>query len=212
MGSWWFEISLLNKIFAAGSVFFGVLFVWQIVGLLVGLQTGSETDSMTDSADASPDATSFDESGTEADIHAYGENAGGISFSLVSLRSLIAFGTLFTWAGTLYLASGASPVWAILYAFVWGVVAMFGVSYLVYKLVNLQEIGNVNLWDALGEEGLVYIRIPPGGVGKVRVMVGETISYVNAVSRSRTSLEAGAPVRVVGVSDAKTLEVNPLEE
>jgi hypothetical protein len=107
--------------------------------------------------------------------------------------------------------SGAGIVLAIIYSFAWGVAAMFIVSYLVFKLVQLQETGTATVWSAIGEEG-VYLNLPAGGLGKVRVMVSGVISYVNARSRGGESLTAGTKVRVVGVIDDNTLEVEPITE
>jgi len=90
-------------------------------------------------------------------------------------------------------------------------VAMFAVSYLVYKLVQLQERGNVSLWRSIGEEGLVYMNIPAGGVGKVRVLVGGVLSFVNARTSEDVLLTAGTKVRVTRVLDDNTIEVVPLE-
>ncbi len=88
---------------------------------------------------------------------------------------------------------------------------MFAVSFLVYKLVQLQEIGNVSLWSSTGEEGSVYMNIPVGGVGKVRVLVGGVIGYVNARTPEEVLLTEGTKVRVSRVIDENTIEVVPLE-
>ena len=90
-------------------------------------------------------------------------DSDGAGFTLISVRSVLAFGTLFSWAGTLYLMSGAGIVLAMIYSFVWGVAAMFIVSYLVFKLVQLQETGTATVWSAIGEEGVVYLNLPAGG-------------------------------------------------
>ena len=190
MEAWWEGLTLLNKGFAVAAVFFSVLFVWQFLGALLGLHGDSHGD---------------------AD-HAVQHDSDGVAFTLISVRSVLAFGTLFSWAGTLYLMSGAGIVLAIIYSFAWGVAAMFIVSYLVFKLVQLQETGTATVWSAIGEEGVVYLNLPAGGLGKVRVMVSGVISYVNARSRGGESLTAGTKVRVVGVIDDNTLEVEPITE
>lgn len=208
MESWWAEISLLNKAFVTGAVFFTVLFVWQLVGLLAELPDAAD-------GEASGGMKLFPEESdgpAESQSEIPEDGIEGITFSLVSLRSLIAFGTLFSWSGTLYLATGTTPLLAVLYSFGWGIAAMFGVSYLVYRLLHLQEVGNASLYDSLGEEGSVYIRIPEGGTGKVRIRVGETVSFVNAVCRGDKSLDPGSRIRVIGVADSRTVVVEPDEE
>ena len=132
-------------------------------------------------------------------------------FTFVSIRSLIAFGTLFCWAGTLYLMGGINPALAIGFSAVWGLVGMFVVSYLMFKLVNLEEIGNVDLATALLEEGTVYIGVPSDGLGQVRLKVSGTISYVKARSKTGEPITRDTKVRVVGIRDKNVVEVEPLE-
>ena len=84
MEAWWEGLTLFNKGFAVAAVFFSVLFAWQFLGALLGLHGDSHGDA------------------GHADQH----DSDGVSFTLISVRSVLAFGTLFSWAGTLYLMSG----------------------------------------------------------------------------------------------------------
>jgi hypothetical protein len=202
MEAWWQGLTLLNKGFAVAALFFSVLFVWQFLGALLGLHGDSHGDA----------GHAIGMHHHDFDHHADQHDRDGLGFTLISVRSVLAFGTLFSWAGTLYLMSGAGVVLALIYSFAWGVAAMFIVSYLVFKLVQLQETGTATVWSAIGEEGVVYLNLPAGGVGKVRVMVSGVISYVNARSRGGESLTAGIKVRVVGVIDDNTIEVEPITE
>jgi membrane protein implicated in regulation of membrane protease activity len=188
MEAWWEGLTPLIKGFAVAAVFFSILFIWQFLGALLGLHGDSHDDA------------------GHADHH----DGDGASFTLISVRSVLAFGTLFSWAGTLYLMSGAGVILAMIYSFIWGVAAMFLVSYVVFRLVQLQETGTASIWSAIGEEGFVYLNLPPEGVGKVRVMVSGVISYVNARSRKGESLAAGTKIKVVGVIDDNTIEVEPI--
>jgi membrane protein implicated in regulation of membrane protease activity len=201
MEAWWAGLTILNKGFAVAAFFFSVLFIWQLLGTVLGLHGDSDSDVGHDVAVHDPGV----DHGTDHD----GDGAG---FTLISVRSVLAFGTLFSWAGTLYLMSGVGVIRAMIYSLVWGVAAMFLVSYLVFKLVQLQETGTASIWTAIGEEGVVYLNLPPDGVGKVRVMVSGAISYVNARCRAGESLTAGTKVRVVGIIDNNTVEVEPILE
>jgi membrane protein implicated in regulation of membrane protease activity len=93
---------------------------------------------------------------------------------------------------------------------------MFAVSFAVYWLLRQQELGNASVWTAIGEEGTVYMNIPEGGAGKIRVMVSGTISFVNARSADGNPLTAGTKVRVVGIVNDNMVEIegirNPEEE
>ncbi len=107
--------------------------------------------------------------------------------------------------------AGWHPALALLYSFGWGVVAMFVVSVALYWLLHLEETGNIRIADALGEEGTVYIEVPPEGLGQVRVTVDGIVSHIRARCRSGESLIRGTKVRVVGIIDEKTIEVEPEE-
>jgi len=206
MESWWQGLTVLNKVFVVSALTFTVLFLWQIVLMIVGMDTD---------AHGHIGAGEIDHGGIDHVDHGGGEHAhadGGeaVTFTFVSIRSLIAFGMLFSWAGALYLATGVSAILAILYSAIWGLVAMFAVSLLLYWLLRQQELGNASVWSAIGEEGIVYMNIPEGGVGKIRVMVSGTISFVNALARDGNPLKAGTKVRVVGVVNDNMVEVEAM--
>jgi len=196
MEAWWAGIGTMNKAFVLAAMVFSVLFLWQIIAMLIGLGGDSHGHpgdvGMSHDHDTGPAAA---------------HSGDGIGFVLVSIRSLLAFGTLFSWAGTLYLSAGTPVIMAILYSIVWGVLAMFGVSYLLYSLLRLQETGNATVWSAVGEDGSVYMDIPHDGIGKVRVPVSGAITFVNARSRNGEPLKAGTKVKVVGIIDDNTIEV-----
>lgn len=203
MESWWQGISALNKVFAMSALAFTALFLWQIFLMILGMDTGGH-DHL---GGGGVDHGSLDHTGGGSGEHADGAGEEAVTFTLVSVRSLIAFGMLFSWAGTLYLAGGTSPILAILYSAAWGLAAMFLVSFVLFWLLRQQERGNASVWTAIGEEGTVYMNIPHEGTGKIRVMVSGAISFVNARSRDGSPLLAGTKVRVVGVVDDATLEV-----
>jgi hypothetical protein len=201
MEAWWEGLTTLNKAFAISALAFSAAFLVQLVIMLLGI----DSDSHADMGGAGVHDI-HDVHGPDAD-----HSAAGVAFSFVSIRSLMAFGTLFSWAGTLYLAGGTYAILAIVYSFLWGLVGMFAVSVLLYYLLRMQETGNVDLWKAIGETGTVYMDIPAEGAGKVRVMVGKTLCFINAQSKSGMPLFAGTAVKVVGLLDPRTIEVQPLD-
>jgi membrane protein implicated in regulation of membrane protease activity len=208
MESWWQEISVLNKAFAISAVAFTALFLWQIILIVFGMDSGGHDHV----GGGGVDHGGLDHDADGGGTHGNGHGAEAVTFTVVSVRSLSAFGMLFSWAGSLYLAGGTSPVLAIIYSILWGLVAMFSVSGALYFLLRQQERGNASIWSAIGEEGSVYMNIPEGGVGKIRVMVSGAISFVNARSRDRAALAAGTKVRVVGVVDDTMVEVEGMPD
>lgn len=196
----WDSLSSLNKAFVLGAVVFSFLFLWQIIIAFLGLDLDSDTQ-----------LDHGDLPAADHDIHqADHDVASGAAFTVISLRSILAFGTLFTWAGSLYLARGTSVPLALFYSFLWGFGAMIAVSYLFYQLLKMQEVADSSVASALGEEATVYITIPAGGLGKVRVLVRGVMSFVNARARDGEDIPAGTKVRVISVVTPNTLEVEPI--
>lgn len=206
MELWWKEISLLNKVFVVSAVCFSVVFIWQIIAMILGLGGDHQADMGDTGGDVGHDAFGH---GDHAGDHRV---TGEATFAFLSVRSVIAFGTLFSWAGTLYLAGGTAVLLAIFYSALWGLAAMVGVSGLLYFLLRMQEIGDATVWTALGQEGAVYMDIPAHGTGKVRVMVRGVIRFVNARGANGQPLAAGTAVRVVGIVDDNTIEVAPIDD
>ena len=197
MDAWWMELTVLNQIFYLVAIFFSAFFVWQLLAALLGLGGGAD-------AGVAGDAN-FGDTGPEF-------NDGSVAaFKLLSVRSLIAFGMLFGWAGALYLQRGLEVRTALVYALVWGSAGMAVVAYFFHGIRQLSETGNASLNTCVGTSGEVYLDIPEGGTGQVRVMESGTVAYVTARGKERVSIPAGTPVRVLRVVSANTLEVEPLK-
>jgi hypothetical protein len=198
MESWWQGLTSLNQAFVVSAFFFSILFLFQLACAVLGMDGDSHGDAS---------HPQWDHSGDSTDTH----GDSNVVFTFLSIRSLIAFGTLFSWAGALYLREGTPLLETLACSLGWGVAAMFLVSFLLHKLMRLQERGNMTLWGALGEEGSVYINIPADGAGQVRIRVRGIVSHVKARSHGGEPLEAGVPVRVVAVIGANEVEVEATE-
>lgn len=197
MEAWWEGISILNKLFVCSAVVFTMLFIWQMVMTVWGFDSHGEFhtgDTDIHSALNSP-------------IHYEVHDSAGEAFTVVSTRSILAFGTLFSWSGSLYLSDGTPILLTLAYSLMWGALAMLGVSCILHLLLRMQEQGNASAWWALGEQGTVYINIPPDGLGKVRLMVRGVMSMVNARSQNGMPIIEGSRVKVVNVLNQNTVEV-----
>ena len=197
METWWEGISTLNRVFVCSAVVFTLLFVWQLIMTILGV----------DSHGGGHPGDAEIHSGSESPIHYEVHNFGGDAFTLISTRSILAFGTLFSWSGALYLADGTPILFTLFYSLIWGTLAMLGVSLILHFLLRMQEQGNASAWWALGEKGTVYINIPVDGSGKVRLMVRGVMSIVNARSQNGSPIIEGTRVKVVNVVNPNTVEV-----
>lgn len=149
--------------------------------------------------------------GSEHGADDHGHDASVSTFRLLSIRSILAFGTLFSWAGALYLQNALFPGLALLRAVLWGMAGMVTVALFFWMLPRLTEEGTANLDTAVGQLGQVYLTIPEDGTGQVRVMVSGVMSFVRARSRNGVQLPAGTQVRVTRRLDMGTLEVDEVE-
>jgi hypothetical protein len=221
MSEWWSSLTYVNQIFFGAAAFFSVFFVWQLIAAFIGLGgdhgdvsgMGGDVHDVShdfggahDASHMSHDVT-YDkfEHGAQTDA-----DATQISFQILSVRSIITFFTLFTWGTALYL-SDQMPIYAAMgYSILWGLAGMFSVALIFFLVKKMTEVGTMNLSTAIGETGTVYLNIPQGGLGEVRVSVSGNITYVKARGAGGKELKAGTPVRVTRRIDATTVEVEPI--
>jgi membrane protein implicated in regulation of membrane protease activity len=152
------------------------------------------------------------------DLHVGDAHGGGLqgdaahpdstdAFQILSTQSIAAFMMGFGWGG---LAAFKGSGWH------WGAVIVAGTAcgaamvwvlgMLLRGMVDLQSSGNIPLGAALGREGDVYVTVPSGGRGQVKVTVRDHQRIYNAVTGGE-DLPSGTRVRVVQVNDDNTLTV-----
>jgi hypothetical protein len=204
MSEWWMELSPINRGFYVAAVFFGVLFSWQLIAALMGLAEDGGGD-----VDADVDV---DVGGDDATVAHVAEDASDtmMAFKLLSVRSVLTFCTLFTWGTALYLGRGDSLSRAMGVATVWGLAGMGCVGLLLAWLPKLAQSGNKDIRSSLGTTGTVYLDIPAGGCGEVRIMVSGLISYVTATCSTGEALKAGVPILVEQAIDPTQVVVRPV--
>ena len=140
--------------------------------------------------------------------------AGAEAFfrGMASPRSVIAFTTMFSWAGALYLASGRDLVPTLGISALWGLAGSAIVAGLLLAIRRLSVDRRATLGAVVGQEARVYLDIPAGGPGEVRMMVDGRLQHVRAVCAGPRRLAAGARVVVTGLASPHTVEVVALDE
>ena len=218
MIQWWSDLTAVNQVFYAAAAFFSLIFLWQFISSLVGL-SGGEADLEVDAdMDVDVDGGDMDIDGGDGlevdDIEAHSLEAAAEStaaFKVLTLRAILAFFTLFFWAGAMYLNMGKSLSRALLYATAWGVAAWLIVAHVVNWMRRLAESGTARLVSCVGTNGSVYLDVPAGGQGEVRLLVSGRVSMVKARAVGGVELKSGTAVRVVRVVDPTSVEVRPVE-
>ncbi|MBI5723251.1 MAG: hypothetical protein HZA50_04785 [Planctomycetes bacterium] len=203
IGDWWSGLQAVNQWFYAAAGFFSIFFLWQLVAAVIGLG-GDSSDVVTTDVDVSGahgpgDHLAATDAAATMDI-----------FKLLSIRSILAFLTMFTWACALYLNNGVAMTWAVLYGVIWGLVGMFLVALLMFGMRKMAETGNPQIATCVGTEGTVYMNIPPGGEGEVRVAISGVVTLVKARGNGGQEIKAGSPVKVLKVVAPNKVEVEPV--
>ncbi len=204
MAEWWNGLETLNKFFYGGAGFFTLIFVWQFMSMLIGMSGSGDMD-----ADGDVDV----DMDTDMDMDADGIDGGAestVAFHIFSVRAILAFFTMFTWAGALYMNVGKPASGSIVLAFAWGFAGWTVVAVLLHWLRKLAESGTRRLRTCLGQTGTVYMDIPAGGQGEVRVAVSGVVSMVKARVAGGAALKAGSPVTVTKMLDINSVQVRPV--
>jgi len=194
-GQWWQELSNTLQVFWGIALIFSVLFIIQFVVSLLGLDFDHDADV---------------EIQTDTDIDSgYSLDS---DFTLLSVRSIIAFFTFFGWTGIIAINNGSSTLVALGMASVAGFAAMFIVGYMIYLFSKLSQEGNIDINEALFNTGEVYLAIPSNraGHGKVHVKIQGSLREMDAITEG-APIPTGAPIRVVEILQDNLLLVEPAE-
>lgn len=153
----------------------------------------------------------FHDGDAHADHAHHGEgNAGPLH--ILTLRGIVAFLTLFGWSGLLFCQIGLHWLLALFLAVQIGIIGMVAVAFILREALRLQSDGTLDIRNALGQPGTVYLTIPAErtGPGKVNVLVQEQMREFEAVTEEETPILTGADVFVIGITQGDTLIVRPL--
>lgn len=191
------NLSGLELLFACCAVFGTVLFVIRLILMFSGM--GGED---AHSADAGHmDGGDFD----AGDMDHTGEmHDSDLSFKLLSLQGITAFFMMFGLVGWAVIRQGQYPALVPIAA---GTVAGLLTVWVMKKIFQfataLQSSGTMNLKNAIGQEGTVYLTIRPGQSGKVQVSVQDRLSVLEAVSDGNEEIKTGESIRVVRATAGK---------
>ena len=170
------DVTGIDMLFAASALVGGILFVLYFFLLMIG---GIATDI-------------FDGLfGIDVDMGA------DASFKALTFQGIMAFLMFFGLAGLYVTKSGGGPTPAILAGAIAGGASMYSTGKLFELFVNLQQDGTVELSEAIGAKGQVYLRISDEGVGQVTVEVNEAQRTFNAKSEDGTGIATGDFIEVV---------------
>ena len=147
----------------------------------------------------------------DAELHD-GDIDTDAGFTILSLRSLLAFGMFMGYTGVVSLRMGAGWPTALIAGVAAGVLAAWLAWRLLRLILRLQSSGTLDLQNTIGQTGEVHLQIPARleGAGKIMVEVQGALRELDAVSEEQ-AIPTGQPVIVVGITGAGALIVQPFQ-
>jgi hypothetical protein len=177
---------LADSVFLLCAVLGGGVFVIRTLLQLLGFGSGADMDDLHHDADA--------------------------GFRILSLQGLSAFFMMFGLVGLALVREskvGEAPALGI--AALAGVGSMWLIGKLFGMMGKLQSSGTLNMQNAIGQSGTVYLTVPKSGRGKVEVVVQGRLGVFEATTHLGSDIATGARVRVVAIESGDTLIVEPLD-
>ncbi len=190
---------MLDTLFANGNAWFTVpaligtsLFVIRLVLMLLG--AGGDHDGGIELGHGADGTGAAGAAGGAGDAHSHASEA----FKYLSIQSVSAFAMGFGWAG---FAAKESLHWGFAASTGLGIVGGLGMAALLVTLLKsamgLNASGNIDMGKAVGAAGDVYVEIPPGQQGKVRLILQERARFFTAVADDAASETLARHARVV---------------
>ena len=136
---------------------------------------------------------------TQHSVH----EAGMDALRLFTLSGVVSFFTVFGWSSIILYQNALPGALAVVFGLALGYGAMYGAAKLVQWSICLQEDGNLDLDNALGQLAQVYIPIPAAGGGErnVTLTLQDRFVELNAVSAEGEAIPSGMQVHVTGIKD-----------
>jgi hypothetical protein len=186
----WQSLVLIEKIYWCIAIPFSVLFVLQIILTFFG--------------------GDIDEMGADGDSDVSVDGDTGIDFQFLTLKNLVAFFTIFGWAGVACLEGGMGIGKTVLISSISGMLMMTIMASIVYFMGKLAESGTLNLNNAIGKVGSVYLPIPAkrDGFGKVQIKV-QGLQTLDAMTDYEEKINTGSVVEVIEILNNEILVVKP---
>ncbi len=210
---------MFSQVLACMAIPATLILLIQTIMMLIGLGSGGDGDVDTDvDIDADVDGD-LDVDGDISDVSdgVFGDElpegdvdpSGFDGLRIFSVRGIVAFFVVFGWVGIALDSADLSPYITLPVAFVSGFIVMLLIALLFRAIMRLESNGNIDIRNALGVSGTVYLKIPAKreGHGKINVMIQGTYCEKDAVTDSEEALPTGSEVVVTGLSGQNTLVV-----
>ncbi len=139
---------------------------------------------------------------------------GGVGFQFFTFKNLVAFFTIFGWTGVVCSDYNLSSGLTLIIAIIAGLLMMVATSSLFYFMHRLAESGTLQMKNAIGVIGEVYLPIGANrsSTGKVQLKVQGSLRELEALTDEKEDLQTGAVVKVTKIISAELLLVEILSK
>jgi len=139
---------------------------------------------------------------------------GGVGFQFFTFKNLIAFFTIFGWTGVVCNDYSLSNGITLIIATIAGLAMMVATSSLFFFMHRLAESGTLQMKNALGVIGEVYLPIGASRskTGKVQLKVQGSLRELEALTDETEDLKTGAVVKVTEIISTELLLVEKMTE
>ncbi len=177
---WWTNIDSFEKMYWYFAVPFTLVFIIQMILTFTGMDNQSD---MGDDID-------FD---GDSDI----DDGFAGTFRLFTVRNFIIFFTVFGWTGITLYSLGLNKALTTIISVILGVIVMGIVASLFYFITKLTESGTMDIKNAIGKTGEVYIPIPKeqSGLGKIHITFQGAVRELDAMTAGE-GIPTGSMVKV----------------
>jgi hypothetical protein len=149
---------------------------------------------------------SFFTGGDHGDFDADGHDFGSQFFTV---KNLIAFFTMFGWAGLAAYKGGVGNLFVIVIALAAGSLLVLVMYLLMRESSRLRYSGTLEMKNAINKIGETYLRIPASrsGMGKVQVQVQGRLMELDAMTDDGEDIATGRPIQVINILNNQVLLV-----
>ncbi|MGD2086014.1 MAG: hypothetical protein PVH61_07510 [Candidatus Aminicenantes bacterium] len=201
----------IEKVFLISALLGGAIFVVRLILFFIGMgHHGVDADAGFDGDVGHVGDVGHDVGDAHGDLHGHAAETES-SFKFISLQSITAFFMMF---GLVGLALSRQGKWPTTLSVFGAVAAGFFSVWVMGKLLNamaaLQSEGTLDIRNAIGQEGTVYLRIPATGKGVVQITVQDNLRELTAVSQDKTEIKTGERVVVEDVTGGNILVVKKI--
>ncbi len=187
------DMSGLEMLFVGCAILGGVLFFIRLVLMVIG--GDAEAGGYVDAA---------------GDVDA-GAGSSDTSFQILSLQGLTGFFMMFGLIGLAVIRAmskgAAGNIVSIAAGLVAGLFAVWVITKLFSMMKDLQSSGTLDLANAVGQEGSVYLTISAEGRGKVQIAIQGRLQEFEAVSEQKVDIKTGERIRVLKVVSGNVMSV-----